>query len=136
MLTVRIETHGSSMARNRLISAALAMRTRRTIFIAAVAAAVLGLGACVSPPPEVTVDDPELVQGRDVYARSCASCHGASGGGGVGLKLNDGAAVEAFPGIEEQIKFVADGRNNMPGFGDRLSAEDQRAVARYIREIL
>ncbi len=100
-------------------------------------AVVVGLSACSTErPPEVSIDDPELVQGREVYARACASCHGASGGGGVGLKLSEGAVVEAFPDIEAQIALVAEGRNNMPAFGDRLSVEDQRAVARYTREAL
>jgi mono/diheme cytochrome c family protein len=136
MLTVRIETHGSSMARNRLISAVTDARTRRTRWIALVMVTV-GLSACTAEaPPAVSIDDPELVRGREVYARSCASCHGASGGGGVGLQLSEGAVIEAFPDIEDQLTMVAEGRNNMPAFGDRLSIEDQRAVARYTREVL
>lgn len=127
------------MARNRLISAVTDAGTRRTLWKALLVAALalVGLSACTAAaPPAVSIDDPELVRGREVYARSCASCHGAAGGGGVGLKLSEGAVIEAFPDLEAQIDMVAEGRNNMPAFGDRLSIEDQRAVARYIREVL
>ncbi|MEM7273058.1 MAG: cytochrome c [Actinomycetota bacterium] len=103
---------------------------------APVAVISLALAACVAGPPEVTIDDPVLIEGRDIYARVCASCHGPAGDGGVGLKLSDGAAVAAFPDIEDQIALVAEGRNNMPAYGDRLTPEQQRAVVRYIREIL
>ncbi|MEM7322507.1 MAG: c-type cytochrome [Actinomycetota bacterium] len=125
------------MARNRLISAPSGPRTRRAVMTLAAAVAVAAfVTGCAAPPPEVTGDDPELVLGRDVFARNCASCHGSAGGGGVGSQLSEGVVIEAFPTIEAQIAMVAEGRNNMPAFGDRLTEEEQRAVARYIREIL
>lgn len=98
--------------------------------------AVLALAGCVGEPPEVTVDDPELVAGRAVYGAHCASCHGSDGGGGLGTRLSEGATVAAFPDLEEQIAMVADGRGQMPAFVGRLTDEELRAVVRYTREVL
>jgi mono/diheme cytochrome c family protein len=92
--------------------------------------------ACAGESPEVTVDDPELVQGREVYVRSCASCHGSSGGGGLGPKLSEGAVTDSFPTIADQIELIANGRGTMPSYTGRLSPEEMQAVARYTREVL
>ena len=43
-------------------------------------------------PPPAGEDDP-LVLGAEVYAGNCASCHGGTGGGGVGPALADGEVV-------------------------------------------
>lgn len=108
-------------------------------FLGAVAASVvaaLALTACVGEPPEVTVDDPELVTGRAIYGSNCASCHGASGGGGSGPRLAEGAVVAAYPDIEAQIDLVTNGRDRMPAYVGRLSDDEIRAVVRYTREVL
>ncbi len=43
--------------------------------------------------------------GAEVYG-SCASCHGATGGGGVGYPLANGEVLATFPHIEDQLRFV------------------------------
>ncbi len=113
-------------------------RRRRPGLVGPIAALLVGLAltGCVGEPPEVTVDDPELVAGRSVYASSCASCHGSSGGGGSGTRLADGAVVEAYPDIGDQITLVREGRGRMPSYGGRLSEDQIRAVVRYTREVL
>jgi mono/diheme cytochrome c family protein len=57
----------------------------------------------VTEPPE-TVEGP-LGMGAEVYS-SCASCHGAAGGGGVGYPFEGGSVLETFPHIEDQIRYV------------------------------
>ncbi len=57
----------------------------------------------VTEPPEV-VEGP-LGIGGEVY-NSCASCHGAAGGGGVGYAFDGQAVLETFPRIEDQIRYV------------------------------
>ncbi len=100
-----------------------------------VAAGALAVG-CAGEPPEVTVDDPELVTGRAIYGASCASCHGADGGGGVGSRLDGASLIEAYPDIADQMDVVTNGRNRMPAFIGRLDDEQLRAVVRYTREVL
>ncbi len=103
--------------------------------LGAVAAAALAAG-CAGEPPEVTVDDPELVTGRSIYGASCASCHRADGRGGVGSRLDGASLVEAYPDIADQMEIVTNGKNRMPAFIGRLDDEQVRAVTRYTREVL
>jgi hypothetical protein len=46
-----------------------------------------------------------LGEGAEVYG-SCASCHGASGEGGVGRPFAGGEVLLTFPHIEDQLRFV------------------------------
>ncbi len=57
----------------------------------------------VTEPPEV-VEGP-LGIGTEIYS-SCASCHGAEGGGGVGYAFSGGEVLKTFPHIEDQIRYV------------------------------
>lgn len=98
-------------------------------------------GACAGDPPEVPLGpdgQPDLVleQGRAVFGRHCASCHGRSGGGGQGPRLNNGAVVEAYPEFADQLAVVADGKGTMPSFVGRLADRQIEAVTRYTREVL
>ncbi|HEV2071052.1 MAG TPA: c-type cytochrome, partial [Acidimicrobiales bacterium] len=109
--------------------------------------------------PEEGITDPVLLEGQGVFDRSCASCHGSEGGGGVGRPLNAGEVVLTFPDPADHIAFVAQGsppegtaygnpdrpggqhiaRENgaaMPAFADLLTEEELLAVVRYEREIL
>ena len=46
-----------------------------------------------------------LGDGAEVY-NSCATCHGAAGGGGVGRSFNAGSVFTTFPHIEDQLNLV------------------------------
>ncbi len=99
-------------------------------------ATILTAAGCVGASPEVSGDDPELVTGRDIYSRSCASCHGSAGQGGRGDRLNGGAVLEAYPDPAGQGELIAQGRNSMPAFTGKLSPDEIDAVVRYTREVL
>ena len=73
--------------------------------------------------------------GAQVFAASCARCHGADGGGGAGPQLAGGAAAKRFPDAEDQIAFVTDGAGAMPAFGGELSPEQIRQVVEYSRTL-
>jgi mono/diheme cytochrome c family protein len=110
----------------------------RTVLASAVAVAGLSgaLAACSSSETPATPTDPVLAEGQRIYNRNCASCHGSSGqGGGIGPRLA-GRVSEDFPDIADQEQFIADGKDSMPGFEDRLTPEQIEAVARYTRESL
>jgi len=69
--------------------------------------------------------------GRQVFARNCARCHGASGQGKNGPKL---AGKSLGQDAIEQT--VSDGRPpKMPAFGKQLSASEIKAVAAYVRSL-
>ena len=89
--------------------------------------------------PELTSDqakDPELVEGEKIFEATCATCHGADGGGGVGFKLSEGDVAKRYPNIEYQITVVTDGRNLMLPFRGKLTADEIQSVVRYQREVL
>ncbi len=97
--------------------------------------------SCAGDPPEVPLGldgqpDPVLAEGRAVYAMHCASCHGRSGGGGQGPRLNKGAVLEAYRNIDDQVAVVSDGKGTMPSFSKRLIPARIEAVTRYTREVL
>ncbi|HUF84894.1 MAG TPA: cytochrome c [Acidimicrobiia bacterium] len=74
--------------------------------------------------------------GAEVYSSSCATCHGSDGGGGVGPRLAGGAVVDAYPNVADEIAVVTDGTSGgMPGFGDRLSAEEIEQAVEYTRNL-
>lgn len=110
---------------------------------------------------DAPIPDTALNRGAAVYATNqCASCHGGTGGGGVGYQLNDGEALLTFPTVDPMLDWIAAGteawgegtaigdpnreggahiagdRAVMPGFGETLSESDIYAVARFVREQL
>jgi mono/diheme cytochrome c family protein len=95
-----------------------------------------GGGDKTAPMPEgADADDAELLTGREVWIASCASCHGAAGQGGIGLKLA-GVVVERFPDLDDQIALVSNGSGTMPAMSTQLTPEEIDAVVRYTREVL
>lgn len=103
------------------------------LFAAALLAACTQSGAQV---PEVRNGDAVLIEGRELYTRNCAQCHGAAGGGGRGEQLSEGAVLASFPEIDDQVAVVSGGRNNMPAFGEKFSDDQLVAVVRFTREVL
>jgi mono/diheme cytochrome c family protein len=122
---------------------------RVRVAIVAVAAAVLflvaacgggdsgGSGASAQPPlPRgALAKDSQVLAGRKVFAAYCATCHGISGGGGVGPSFSDGKLLTDFPTAQEQVAFVSAGKGVMPSFSS-LGPRRLEAVVRYEREVL
>jgi polyvinyl alcohol dehydrogenase (cytochrome) len=81
-------------------------------------------------------DDPAAgdgVAGEDVYATSCASCHGGTGEGGSGPSLE---GVDERLTRDEHLDVVREGRGDMPGWEDDLTAEEIEAVVDHQRTVL
>jgi mono/diheme cytochrome c family protein len=109
---------------------------RSALAVAVVCLVVAIAGCALGEAPAAPADDPELVEGRNVYIANCMSCHGTSGGGGRGPKLNDGAVVTRFPDPADQATLIIEGARAMPAFDAKLSPEQIGAVVRYTREVL
>lgn len=86
--------------------------------------------------PNLTEEEFTDVQIADTYEMRCSTCHGRQGEGQIGPQLGDGAVVEAYPDIDDQIAVIEDGRNEMPPFGQVLSDAEIRRLAEYTRELL
>jgi mono/diheme cytochrome c family protein len=80
-----------------------------------------GGGGTASAPP-----------GAAVYAASCAGCHGADGGGGLGPQLA-GRVVDKFPDAADQVAVVTNGRGGMPSFNGDLTPQQIEQVVEYTR---
>jgi mono/diheme cytochrome c family protein len=78
-----------------------------------------------------------------LYSQQCAMCHGSGGAG-------DGPAAAAFnpkpssftdaefqeSRTDEQLTAgISDGKGTMPGYKDRLSAEQIKSLVSYIRKL-
>jgi len=94
-----------------------------------------------------------LAEGAEIYAAACASCHGGSGGGGVGPALNNGEVLNTFSRWQDQVDWVVNGSpatgtpfgdadraggqriaaGGMPAFGESLSSSEILAVVLYER---
>jgi len=56
-----------------------------------------------------------LAEGATIF-QQCASCHGATGGGGVGPALDaSGDLAQVFPNFKDQIIWVSNGSSGTPG---------------------
>ncbi len=108
-------------------------RRPRCFSAALVAFAALTLAACGGSGSS---GGGEASLGQSIYEDNCARCHGPNGEGGVGPQLGDGAVVEHYPDIEDQLTVIREGRNGMPAWDGNLSAEEIEAVAVYEREEL
>src|SRR5262245_32726487 len=108
----------------------------------------VGLGwllASVGSAPATPVAPITLEQGRAIYQRHCADCHGPEGRGdgqqATSLSPRPGNLISAQTSAksdQELLKTIAKGRPRtaMVGWEDRLSPEDQAAVLAYIRSLV
>ena len=97
--------------------------------------------------------------GPQIYTSAgCGSCHGPTGGGGVGPALSGGETKLTFPNVEDMVKWVTEGSassrgkpygdpgrpggprpaasGGMPAFGTQLTPEEITTVVEYVREQL
>ena len=129
---------------------------RRPLALGLLAALVLGAGAVAAsepvPPP---LDPKEVVAGRIVYQKYCASCHGARGEGEANWEtLNAQGELPSPPhdaeghtwkhSDEMLYRMVSEGwrdpfnktqRLTMPGFASQLSPQEIREVITYLKTL-
>jgi len=118
---------------------------------------LLYLNAVKVPP----VNDDVLLNGSELYAGKCSSCHGAVGQGGTGAQLNQGEVLKTFKDPKDMMMWInlgadkgarADGSYGdadrpggahnistlpaaMPGHPDLTNIELEE-ITRFVRETL
>lgn len=124
--------------------------------VAAAALLLIWLAAGCSSS-EIAPTDPDAVvdAGRILFTtEGCTRCHGETGEGIVGPRLNGGAVLSTFPGCDEQQRWVSLGSSGwerevgptygatakpvlggMPRFGSRLTPEQISQVVTYTRTV-
>ena len=73
-----------------------------------------------------------LANGLAVYEAACTFCHGETGEGGHG----GGPTLAEIRSVGAVIQIVNEGRNDMPGFGAALTAEQIRDVSAHVVQVL
>lgn len=76
----------------------------------------------------------EYLLGEDLYVRSCATCHGLVGEGGIGDAIDAGTNTDVGLSDEQIAGVITVGPGNMPGFS-RLSPEQVDSLVRYVRSL-
>ena len=83
--------------------------------------------------------------GSAIYAEKCKKCHGDKGEGNPKAieKLCKGVELEklkldtiASKSDEEVRKLIAEGKEKMPAYAEKLSAEEIDAVVAYCRQLV
>jgi cytochrome c551 len=97
----------------------ISLRTRVTAVLA------LTLTACSGIPEDASAPD--------VYALSCARCHGSQLEGGVGPALGVGSNSADQPD-EYLVTTISRGFGRMPGFSGTLTEEQILAVVAFLRD--
>lgn len=110
------------------------MRSRLAML--ALAAVCSVAGGCHRSEPKS-----DLERGREVFAKSCAGCHGPHGSGGqrAGFDrpppdLSD-AEFQRSRTDAELLSVVRNGRGQMPAFSRSLRDQDIRRVVSYLRTL-
>lgn len=79
--------------------------------------------------------------GKAVYDKQCATCHGADGTGSPAMKSAFGTELDiAKPEVAAQkddalAKVITEGKGKMPAAGKSLSPADKQAVIAYVKSL-
>jgi len=78
--------------------------------------------------------------GAAVYKAKCASCHGPDGKGetsiGKSMKLKSLGGTDVQKQTDANLKkVISDGRNKMPAYNGKLSADEIKALVAFIRTL-
>ena len=99
-----------------------------------VSASVVFIAALLLVPGIVAED----AAGKALYDKKCAMCHGKDGVakkmGAGSADLNDPAWQETAT-VESIIKVTAEGAGKMPGYEGKLSAEEIKQIAEYVKTL-
>ena len=110
------------------------------ILVVAVLVGVLGAGG----KGGATAGQPQLERGRELYAQSCASCHGANLEGQANAQALIDQGLRPAPPHDETghtwhhgdaylLDAIRQGVGTMPGYAGTLSDDDMRAILAYIK---
>ena len=73
-----------------------------------------------------------------LWTKHCASCHGKDGSGatamGKKLGVKDYTEDQSFSDAEAE-KVIMDGKDKMKPFKGKLSADDAKALVKYVRSL-
>jgi len=75
-----------------------------------------------------------IAQGRDIFAKNCAVCHGKSAQGqGNFPSLKAGHITDHSP--KKLFKQIAEGGKGMPAFKEKLSTKERQSTFVYVHSL-
>jgi mono/diheme cytochrome c family protein len=107
---------------------------------------LVALLACFSIPFSVSAARPDKKSADDaqgaagIYDKECAKCHGKDGRGksfkGKMTHARNFTDAKWQDGVtdDQLAKSIADGKDKMPAFGKKLSADEIKSLVSYVRE--
>ena len=84
--------------------------------------------AATLEPPSLGESDP-LAFGEAVYTSNCATCHGPTGGGGVGPQLAGGSVLQTFADPVDQIDWINKGSQGSLDAGATTYGDTAKPIA-------
>ena len=105
----------------------------RTLELVAVVAFAVMVLLLFTRQPATKAASGGPANGAQVFAANCASCHGATGQGGVGPQLSGGRAKVLYRDAAAEVAFVKRGAGVMPAFEGRLTDAQIAAVVEFTR---
>lgn len=73
--------------------------------------------------------------GADDYKAKCAGCHGADGKGQMAAKMGSKDLAGTALSEADVAKAITDGKGKMPAFKGKLSDDQIKAVAAYVKTL-
>ena len=76
--------------------------------------------------------------GKALYEQKCAMCHGKDGvakPSGKGSRNFNDPEYQKSATAEQIAKITADGKDKMPGYKSKLSAEQIQAIAAHVKTL-
>ncbi len=96
--------------------------------------AVLVLLASLAAAPAALAED----EGQALYDKKCAMCHGKDGVAKAMAKgsanLND-AEWQKATSVEDIVKVTLEGKGKMPKYDGKLTHEQIKSVAEYVKKL-
>ena len=93
-----------------------------------------------SPAPSLAAAADPFAAAQANYQKNCEACHGPSGEGGLVKVENKQIKVASLKSDhakkhsdDELTKIITGGEEEMPGFKDKLTAEQITELVRYVR---
>ena len=104
------------------------------------AAIIVGSQLVIAAPKEADSPSADRADGKRIFTRYCAGCHGPEGKGDGYLLLGPEPAnltrlaTKTKPDVA-LLNTIHEGKPNMPSWKARLSEKESRAVLAYIRTL-
>ena len=93
------------------------------------------LVAGISLAALMTAGTMAFAAGADDYKAKCVMCHGADGKGQMAAKMGSKDLAGTSLSEADIVKTITDGKGKMTGFKGKLSDDQIKAVAAYVKTL-